>query len=237
MVNYSTSWNILDKNKKVIDAQKGRACFASLVGARAFPDAAQYLEYDFSNYDTSLSIKDMYKYFLFLKSIPEFALGMPYDVLEMAETQKLRVDITKLNGIQLFSLLTVVRAVREDPAIVQDVLRFDPTVEYSWTKLGILKACGSIHHHNSGHWLTSRISVSNVNKSPTDKKAWDNKATAKETGLIRAVNESFQFSGDGFAPINPIKVSHVDAVLKETEPVPVVKKETKKKIKQLIVDF
>lgn len=238
MVTYATHWNILDKEKKVIDAQKRRPCFADL--ARKFPDNAQYLEYDFTNYDKSLTIHDMYRYFLFLKNIPEFAVGMPYDVYYMAENQKLVVDLEKINGLQLFSLLTVVRAVREDPLIVKEVLKFDHSKEYSWTKLGILKACGSLYKHNSGHWLTGNVSLPNVNKGIRNKTTWESPSTAKETGLIRMVNSTFGLSDDGYAVKIPIKQEHIDAVLAEGTPVEKPKPKRKpavKKTAKLIVDF
>ena len=240
-MSYNTNWKHLDKDGKVVETFQGRACFACLMHKGAFKDV-QYLEYDFYNAHTSLTEQDLYRYFLFLKSIPEFAGHMPYDPLEMAQTKKATFDLTKINGLVLFAMLTVIRAVVEDPAVVKKVLEFDPTKEYSWTKLGILKACGDTYGENSGHWLHKNIHIDNVNYSPKAVSAWKSKTLAKTTGLVAKLHSTFEAENDGYMCNNPAREATIKAVLAEHIK-PVVKKKSTSKLRvtdatgQLIVEF
>lgn len=240
MVAYTTHYRLYDKNMKQVRERLGAPCFSSIMGSRAFSEEEIFFEYDFCNHDESLSVEDMYKYFLFLKNIPEFTELMPYDVYQMAKDKKIIFDLTKANGIKIFAMVTAIRAVREDPMIVNQVLAFDPTKEYSITKLGILKAAGAVHHHNSGHWLTGPLSIKNLNKSPATRAAWKSAATAKETGFIRGINETFQSAGDGWGTTTPVNLKYIEEVLDEhrvkvEEPKP--KKKAPLKTKTLILDF
>jgi len=239
---YCTHYNLLDKDKKVVKAFEGVACFSDIVsisGKQYFTQDVQYVEYDFHNYNgEKLSEHDLYRYFLFLKNIPEFAEYMPYDIMQMVAEKKIRFDIDKINGLKLFSMLTVVRAVRETPVLVKEVLKFDPEKEYSWTKLGILKACGGVHYENSGHWLTGRVKPANVNKTPETRADWRSTIPARATGLIRLVNATWQWDGDGYAGSpDQVKQTHLDDVRKE-QAVPEKKKRAPRKVKEpLQLDF
>lgn len=241
MVAYATHYRLYDKDMKLIRERLGTACFSGIMGKNAFTEEEIFFEYDFCNYDKSLSIEDMHKYFLFLKNIPEFTDLMPYDTYQMAKDKKIVFDLTKVNGIKIFAMVTAVRAVREDPTIVKQVLAFDPTKEYSITKLGILKAVGAVHHHNAGHWLTGPISIKHLNKSPSTKAAWKSTTPAKETGFIRGVHETFQSAGDGWATTDPVNPKYIETVLNEhrvkVEEKPKPKKKASLKTKTLILDF
>ena len=237
-MDYDTYYSILDKDKKPLHKFEGVPCFSAIVNNRDgyITDNTKYIEYDFFNHDTALEVIDMYRYFLFLKNIPEFEELMPYDVYQMAQNKKILIDIDKHNGLRIFSLLTVIRAVREDVAIVNKVLEFDPEFTYSWTKLGILKACGAAYFHNSGHWLTDRVDVANVNYSPTKKVGWNSKVPMRDTGLIREVNDTWQTSGDGFTCRSPVNLMQINKVLDETKP-KVKEKPVKKQNVELQLDF
>lgn len=240
MVAYSTHYRLYDKDMKQTRERLSAPCFSSIMGKSAFTEEEIFFEYDFCNHDKSLSVEDMHKYFLFLKNIPEFSALMPYDTYQMAKDKKILFDLTKANGIKIFAMVTAIRAVREDPKIVKQVLAFDPTKEYSISKLGILKAAGAIHHHNSGHWLTGPLSIKNLNRSPSNRIAWKSIAPAKETGFIRGINETFQSTGDGWGTTTPVNLKYIEEVLNEhpvkvKEPKP--KKKASLKTKTLILDF
>lgn len=237
---YNTNWKHLDKDGKVVETFQGRVCFAWLMHKDAFK-GVQYLEYDFYNAHTSLTEQDLYKYFLFLKAIPEFAKHMPYDPLEMAQIKKAKFNLDKINGLVLFAMLTVIRTVVEDPKIVTAVLEFDPTKEYSWTKLGILKACGDAYGLNSGHWLHRTLHVNNVNYSPKAVSAWKSKTPAKNTGLVAKLHDTFQTDDDGYMCDTPVQEKDIKAVL-AGQIKPIAKKKAVPKAKSnttnhLIVEF
>lgn len=240
-MNYSIYYYLLDKNKEVTKAFEGVACFSGITSYRGLEKFkefnAQYILFDLKNKSDQLTTQQVYRYLLFLKNIPEFAPYMPYDVYKVATDLKITFDLTKMNGIILFSLLTAVRAVIEDPAIVDLVLAFDPEKEYSWSKLGILKACGSWHKNGDGHWLTQNIDLKNVNKTPASKAAWKSTIPAKETGLLTILHTTWMHVGDGYACNNPVIEKDIAAVLNKTEKKVAVKKPKVVKEEALQLDF
>lgn len=238
---YSIYYDLLNEKKEVTKAFDNVACFSGITnrnGREAFTETkAHYLLFNLANKSPQLSNEQVYKYFLFLKHIPEFAPYMPYDVLKVSKDLKITFDLTKMNGLILFSLLTAVRAIIEDPDIVKAILKFDPEKEYSWDKLGILKACGSVHNGNNGHWLTQSVSLKNINKTPATKADWKSTVPAKETGLISLVHNTWQHTGDGYAGINCVKEKDIDDVLNGLPKVVVVKKPRAAKKVDLQLDF
>jgi hypothetical protein len=238
---YSIYYDLLNEKKEVTKAFDSVACFSAITnskGAEVFTETkAHYLLFNLANKSPQLSDEQVYKYLLFLKHIPEFAPYMPYDILKVSKDLKITFDLTKMNGLILFSLLTVVRAIIEDPKIVKAILKFDPEKEYSWDKLGILKACGSFYNGNIGHWLTQSVDLKNVNKTPAIKEAWKSTVPAKETGLLSIVHNTWQHTGDGFTSINPVKEKDIDDVLNGLPKVVVVKKPKATKKVDLQLDF
>jgi hypothetical protein len=239
---YSIYYELLNEKKEVTKAFDNVACFSSITnhnGEEFFRiTKAHYLLFNLANKSPQLSDEQVYKYLLFLKHIPEFTPYMPYDVLKVSKDLEITFDLTKMNGLILFSLLTVVRAIIEDPDIVKAILKFDPEKEYSWDKLGILKACGSVHNGNNGHWLTQSVSLKNINKTPATKADWKSTVPAKETGLISLVHNTWQYTGDGYVSINCVKDKDINDVLNGLPKVVVVVKKPKaaKKV-DLQLDF
>jgi hypothetical protein len=238
---YSIYYELLNEKKEVKEAFDNVACFSGITnykGKFAFiNNKAHYLLFNLKNKSQELSDEEVYQYLLFLKHIPEFAPYMPYDVLKVSKDLKITFDLTKMNGLILFSLLTVVRSIIEDPCIVKAILKFDPEKEYSWDKLGILKACGSVHKVNEGHWLTQTIDLKNINKTPTTRAAWKSTVLAKETGLISLVHDTWQHDGDGFTCKIFVQEEDINDVLNELLKVVVVKKPRKAKTVNLQLDF
>jgi hypothetical protein len=243
-MDYSIDYYLLNDKKEVTKAFESVACFSGILvdrGKEKFRNFnATYILFSLKNKSNQLTTQQVYQYLLFLKNIPEFAPYMPYDVHKVATDLEITFDLTKMNGVILFSLLTAVRAVIEDPAIVTAVLAFDPEKEYSWSKLGILKTCGSFNRLGDGHWLTQNIDLKNVNKTPASKAAWGSQTPAKETGLLTILNNTWHHEGDGYTCRTPINDKHIKDVLNETDKV--VKKVAVKKPKavkktELILDF
>jgi len=237
---YSIYYDLLNEKKEVTKAFDNVACFSAITnrnGGVVFTETkAHYLLFNLANKSPQLSDEQVYKYLLFLKHIPEFAPYMPYDVLKVSKDLKITFDLTKMNGLILFSLLTAVRAIIEDPAIVKTILKFDPEKEYSWDKLGILKACGAVYKESDGHWLTQNINLENVNKTPAKKAAWKSIVPAKKTGLLSLVHNTWQHDGDGYIAVPSVKEEHINAVLNELPKVVVKKPRAAKKV-DLQLDF
>jgi hypothetical protein len=237
---YSIYYELLNEKKEVTKAFDNVACFSGITnrnGRDTFTETkAHYLLFNLANKSPQLSDEQVYKYLLFLKHIPEFAPYMPYDVLKVSKDLKITFDLTKMNGLILFSLLTAVRSIIEDPCIVKAILKFDPENEYRWNKLGILKACGSLYRENDGHWLTQNMDLKNVNKTPATKAAWKSTVPAKETGLLCLIHNTWQNEGDGFICANPVKEEDINAVLNKLPKVVVKKPRAAKKV-NLQLDF
>lgn len=223
---YSTTWYHLDKNNKVITEYIEQACFAPIKYKIGILDNCQYLLYDFSNMQVSKA--QAYKYFLYLKSIPEFKELMPRNCKQMADTMKYKVDVTKFNGTKIFTILTLIRAVVEYVAIVEAVIAFDRKHRYSLSNLCILKLCGSVHQKNSGHWLTMRISKENVAKAFASHLYWDDPTPCSKTGLGSNIFNTFNNNGDGYAPRSPLYQKDIDAVRNEKDK---LKKQKVQKVK------
>ena len=240
-MDYRIYYYLLNEKKEVTKAFVDVACFSDILnhkGKETFEEVkAHYLLFKLHNKSGRLSDEDLYQYLLFLKHIPEFAPYMPYDVLKVSGELEITFDLTKMNGVILFSLLTAVRAIIEDPTIIKKVLAFDPEKEYSWNKLSILKACGSLYRENSGHWLTQSITLNNVTKTPATKAAWKSKVPAKETGLLSNIHITWQHEGDGYTARDTVKEEHLNAVLNETDKVVAVKKPRAVKKTVLQLDF
>jgi len=222
---YKTTWYHLDKDNKVISEHVNKACFSAITGSNSFEGTCQYLQYDFSN--MMVSTEEAYKYFLFLKSIPEFKELMPRSCTAMATSMKYKVDLHKFNGTKIFTMLTLIRAVVEDPEIVRKVLSFDRKFKYSISNFSILKLCGSVYSLNNNHWITMTVGKQTLEKMFNTRTHWDSESSCFTTGLGRNVHATFNCFGDGYAVKNP--VSHHDiARIKAEKDSP--KKQTVRKV-------
>jgi len=222
---YKTTWYHLDKDNNILSTWDNRACFSAITGNGRFEKNCQYLLYDFSN--MVVSTTEAYKYFLFLKSIPEFKELMPRNCKAMATSMKYKVDLHKFNGTKIFTMLTLIRAVVEDPKIVREVLSFDRKFKYSISNFSILKLCGSVHQLNSNHWITMTMSKDNLEKRFNTRTHWDSEASCFITGLGSNVHYTFNCPGDGYAAKNPVSEKDIARIKAEKDS---PKKQTVRKV-------
>lgn len=212
---YSTTWYHLDKNDVVLSAHQKRACFGSIINSHNFEKECKYLLYDFSNMEVTQ--EEARKYFLFLKSIPEFKELMPKSCTKMATEMKYKVDLHKYNGTKIFTMLTLIRAVVEDPEIVKEVISFSRKFKYSISNFSILKMCGSVHILNSNHWITYRVDKKNINKMFKTTLYWNKQEPCINTGLGRNIHTTFNYAEDGFAVRQSIDKKYIDSIKAEKD--------------------
>ena len=207
----------LDKNNKVVKEHTSRACFYEITQNNTnLHKDCQYLLFDFGKKQT-VSNEEARQYFLFLKSIPEFKELMPKSCKAMAETGYFQIDLHKFNGTKVFTILTLIRAVVEDPKIVRAVLQFDRKFKYSLSNFSILKMCGSVYMTNCGHWITNRVDKLKLQEMFNDKYYWNEPTSCIETGLGRNIHYTFNHSVNGFAVKNPIYQKDIDKVREEKD--------------------
>lgn len=218
-MSYSTTWYHLDKDNKVIDEFIGRPCFSAINNKTEFTNKTQYLLYDFGN--MAVTQEQAKQYFLFLKSIPFLKELMPKSCVQMAKDMKYKVDLHKFNGTKIFTILTLIRAVVEDPKIVLAVNRFNRKFKYSVSKFAILKMCGSVYLSNSNHWITMSMDKSNIEKTFASTFWWDDQTPCIMTGLGRHLFETFNF--DSYIVKNPIIYKDIDILYSEEHKQPAVK--------------
>lgn len=211
-MSYSTTWYHLDKDDKVLTKYEKRPCFSAIRDKSNFEKTAQYLLYVFKG-QMKVTQEEAKKYFLFLKSIPEFKELMPKSCVEMARKQEYKVDLHKYNGTKIFTMLTLIRAVVEDPKIVKAVLKFDRKFKYSLSHFSILKLCGSVYQENSNHWITEKVTKENITKGFNTTMWWDDTTPCIQTGLGRHVHETFNHEGDGW--MSDIKEDYIKEILAE----------------------
>lgn len=212
-MSYSTTYYQLDKDNKVLKEYIGVACFRDIISQYNFEKDCQYILYDFSN--MKVTQEKARQYFLFLKSIPEFKELMPKSCSQMAKDMEYKVDLHKYNGTRIFTMLTLIRAVVEDPKIVREVIKFDRKFKYSISNFSILKMCGSLYMDNCGHWITNRVDKSNLPKMFNTRMHWDRPEPCIKTGLGRGIHATFGFSGDSFAPRNPVTSNYLKEIKAE----------------------
>lgn len=223
---YSTTWYHLDKNDVVLSAHKQMACFSSIINSHNFEKECKYLLYDFSN--MQVTQEEARKYFLFLKSIPEFKELMPKSCTKMATEMKYKVDLHKYNGTKIFTMLTLIRAVVEDPKIVKEVISFSRKFKYSISNFSILKMCGSVHQLNYNHWITYRVDKRNINKMFGTTLYWNEQEPCINTGLGRNIHTTFNHDGDIYITKYPVKLSDIKRI-KDEKNKPAIKKEHKQR--------
>ena len=225
-MSYSTTWYHLDKNDVVLSAHQKRACFGSIINSHNFEKECKYLLYDFSN--MKVTQEEARKYFLFLKSIPEFKELMPKSCTKMATEMKYKVDLHKYNGTKIFTMLTLIRAVVEDPKIVKEVISFDRKFKYSISNFSILKMCGSVHHLNSSHWITYRVGKKNINKMFGTTLYWNEQEPCINTGLGRNIHTTFNHAEDTYITKDSVELSDIKRIKNEKNK-PAIKKEHKQR--------
>lgn len=208
---YGVSWYHLDANNEVLSEHMNRACFAAIASNANFEHDCQYLEYDFGQ-KIAVSQAQATKYFHFIKSIPEFKELMPRSISQMVKSGRYKIDLHKFNGTKVFTILTLIRAVVEDPDIVSAVISFDRKKKYKLSNFSILKMCGSYYHSNSNHWITPRVDKTNLTTMFNNKGNWDSNTPCIETGLRRTLFHTFAFDNDSFAPRNSITEEYIEEV-------------------------
>lgn len=194
---YQTKWELLDKDKNVTKTFE-RICFSNHTDT-PFYDVDHYFRYKFDN--TVMDDDKIEKYFRFIRATPEFTHLMPdtiKGIKQMVADKTYTADLTTISGIQLFGILTLLRAVVEDPAIVRSVIQFNPKMKHDMPHLSIIKAAGSRHQQNSNHWLTGKVDLTNLLKGINDQDKWDDIRSAKSTGLVPGLFDVFQHEGDGY---------------------------------------
>lgn len=206
----------LDKNNKVVLEHISKACFYEIKTHSAFHKSCQYLLFDFGK-DQAVTKKEARQYFLFLKSIPEFKELMPRSCTAMAETGKFKIDLHKFNGTKIFTMLTLIRAVVEDPMIVKKVITFSRKFKYSISNFSILKLCGSVYQSNSNHWITIQIDKDNLDKMFNTRIYWDDLTPCIKTGLGKNIFNTFKFSNEGYNTRNPVTEGDIKKVRDEKD--------------------
>lgn len=235
-MSYHTHWDLLDKNKKVVQ-EFVRICFSNHLnqpfyeideeteedengwgginvvrnGSSKLPP--HYFRYKFHN--AKVTDEEMEKYFRFIKATPEFKHLMPKSIKQMVKAKAYTADLTQINGTQLFAILTVLRAVVEEPEIVRSVAKFNHRMKHAIPHLGILKAAGSSHSQNYHHWLHQWIDQHNLTKGINDEyeHMWNSPQPALETGLVTGLHEVFQHPGDGYTRQHPVRADWADKML------------------------
>jgi len=133
----------------------------------------------------------------------------------MAETGNFKIDLHKFNGTKIFTMLTLIRAVVEDPKIVRAVLQFDRKFKYSISNFSILKMCGSVYQSNSNHWITMQVNKHHLDKMFYTKEYWNSDLPCIDTGLGKNIFNTFTFADEGFAVKNPVRETDIKAVREE----------------------
>ena len=211
-MSYSTTWYHLDKDNKVLASYENHACFSSITRPGIFEKDCQYLLYVFKG-QMKVTQEQAKQYFLFLKSIPFLKELMPKSCVQMAKDMKYKVDLHKFNGTKIFTILTLIRAVVEDPKIVLAVNRFNRKFKYSVSKFAILKMCGSVYLSNSNHWITMPMDKSNIEKTFASTFWWDDQTPCIMTGLGRHLFETFNF--DSYIVKNQVTYKDIDILCSE----------------------
>ena len=214
MAQYSTTWYHLDKNNKVLASYEAQACFGSITRPGTFEKDCQYLLYVFKG-QMEVTQEEAQQYFLFLKSIPEFKELMPKSCSQMAKDMEYKVDLHKYNGTKIFTMLTLIRAVVEDPEIVREVISFDRKFKYSISNFGILKLCGSVHTKNTNHWITMCVDKRNLDKMFRTQIYWDALEPCIKTGLGRNIYNTFVQANEGYAVSQPVGQADINKVRAE----------------------
>lgn len=210
---YKTKWALLDR-KGVALQNFERICFSNHIDSTFLrvdeddyqnsasdtsrkPGTPHYLQYQFDN--AKVTDGEMQQYFRFIRATPEFAHLMPKSIKKMVASKTYTANLTKVNGLQLFTILTLLRAVVEEPKTVRSVIQFDHKRQHALSHLSILKAAGQ-QSDNFHHWITGSLKGSNLVKgiNEENRDAWDDPTPALETGLIAQIHATFQHEGDGF---------------------------------------
>jgi len=200
---YSIDWDHLNSKKKCVKEFRKAACFSPLnyEVASKFKDT-KYIQFFLENRH-GLDDAKLLHYYKWLYAIPEFKPMFLQTPAKILKDKYCLVDVTAHNGTRVFAFLTVMRAVIESPDIIENIFKFSLRKKYSWTKLGILKAVGSIFRESDGHWLSQQIDVGNVDKPPHGV-YWKRDKPCTETGLGRNLHESFMYVNDGWGAVNPV---------------------------------
>jgi hypothetical protein len=212
---YAITYTLLDAKGNQLERFVKAACFSAYVNRCPSPNTA-FILYDFNN--MKVTKLQATKYFRFLKTIPEFQYVFEGNTIKgMVDTKLYKIDVRKHNGLKVFVALTLVRAVVEEWDIVKTIAQFSTKFKYSISNLAILKAVGSVHKRNCGHWLTCSVDKKNIAKefNPSYLDVWNAAPNFANTGLISKINLTFQHQGDGYAPNQPITKPMVEEIAKE----------------------
>lgn len=197
MIGYKLCWNHLDKDGNVLKEFTNRSCFALITNKNSnFSKGTKYLEYDFHN--KQVTDEEARKFFLFVKKIPHLTHLMPKTITPCIKEKKIRFDLTKHNGTQIFTILTILRMVRENEQAVKKILEFNPKKKYNWTPWGILKVCATAYTENTNHSILPGLDKQNVGKIFATEKYWLDKTPAIKTGLCTRVFDTFKFAQDSW---------------------------------------
>lgn len=224
--NYNVSWDHLDENYKLVTLHENEICFGEINHAGAFEPGTKYLRYHFANHDSSLTDEDLEKYFLYLRSIAFLRPFIPEDCKKMAENKHYTIDLTKANGLKVFTILTLLRAVREAPKAVHQIIKFDPAKRYKLSNWDIVKVLGALHVGNINHWVTMRVSKRSLNTEFFTDEFWNSGVPAIETGLVRKLHTTFSGHNDGWQVMDPVEEPDILGLLED--------KPRKKYIKRII---
>lgn len=209
-------YNLCDSEGNVVKNFTSQACFYQIKNASHFTDKTHSLSFTFSK-GIRVTTDEATKYFLFIKSIPEFKSLMPQNCSKAVKEGKFTINLTTNNGTKVFTILTLIRAVIEDPLIVKQVISFDRKFKYSLSKFSILKLCGSVYKTNSNHWITDTIFRNNINKGFASREYWDSRDPCIKTGLGNNLFRTFMFENDGFVVKNPVTDNDIKVIHSENQ--------------------
>lgn len=214
---YDITWNHLDKKKNIVNTYANKPCFAKLRYKEEYKDT-KYIEFLLLN--SEVSDKNMLAYFKWIRSIPAFKPLFLQTPQEMVDSKTCLVDVSKHNGLQVISFLTVIRAVLEDTVIANTIAEFKPRKVYPYSKLDILRIVGSVLKQNSGHWLTRNITRKSIGLDINTDDRWMDTTPCNSTGVIFEINNTFEGIGGGLYVADPFSQKDITKLLGEKKKVP-----------------
>lgn len=185
----SITYEILDKDFKVVKKYTKVACFSSIVNT-PFLQEEKYIRYYIY---TNNSKQEVETYLKYIKNITIFKRLI--NIKEVLSKQYFTIDIEKFNGLQIFTALTLVRHLEEDKDLVKYITKINTTkLSSKVTKLDLLLIASMNLSNNLHHSITLKTS----DYKSRNWNAWISNKSAKNTGLIPEIHKTFTPCGSVF---------------------------------------